>query len=131
MKLKRQQKTSSISSYVPSGLIAKTEKGYFYVKGNKRFKFVSDKAMSTWNLKVVDTTEAYLSEIKICGNIGFRDGTLIKDISNSKIYLISDSKKRHVTDPQVFIDLNYTKQDIVLASSKETACHVEGEKING
>ncbi|NDB81287.1 MAG: hypothetical protein EB127_00850 [Alphaproteobacteria bacterium] len=131
MKLKKRQQTSNLSSYVPSGLIAKTEKGYFYIKGNKRFKFISDKAMQTWNLKIVNTTEAYISNIKICGNLGFRDGTLIKDISSSKIYLISDSKKRHVVDPQVLVDLNYSKQDIIMVSQKEAGCHMEGERING
>jgi len=114
------------SPIVPSGLIAHTEKGYFYIKGLKKFKFVSERAMLSWNLPVISTTDDKLSEFKLFGTLGFRDGTLIKDISDGKIYLVSDSKRRHITDPDV---LEWLNTDIVKASQKEVLIHEEGDKL--
>lgn len=127
---RKSQPQSEISTFVPSGLIAHTEKGYFYVKGLKRFKFSSDRARDSWNLKVIETKEAYIANIKISGIVGFRDGTLIKDISNSKIYLISDNLKRHIVSPDVFKLLGYTKSEIVEVSQAEASFHKEGETLN-
>jgi hypothetical protein len=44
---------------------------------------------------------------------------------------IRDRKEHTSSDPQVLIDLNYSKQDIIVASLKETQCHPEGDKIDG
>jgi len=128
MLLRRRKQTNN--PRVPSGLIAKTEKGYFLVKGLKRFKFVSDRARDSWSIKIVETSEHSLIDIKISGIVGFRDGTLIRDISNHKLYLISDNKKRHVIDPDVLKSLNFTKNNIVLVSHKEATTHQDGESLN-
>ena len=116
---------------VPGGLIASTEKGDFLVKGSKRFKFVSSRARDSWNLKSVKTTEFAMSGYKIAGVVGFRDGTLIRDISNHKIYLISDYKKCHVVSPDFFKSLGYSMKDVLLVSSKELVVHQEGEPLYG
>ena len=79
------------SSIVPSGLIAHTEKGYFYVKGKKRFKFVSERAMKTWALPVINIKEEKMTGITIMGSLGLRDGTLAKDISDAIKSSISPS----------------------------------------
>lgn len=126
----RRRKRTNFAPFVPSGLIAKTEKGYFYVKGDKRYKFVSTRAVNSWGLKQINTTESLIKNIKICGILGFRDGTIIRDISNQKIYLISDNKKRNISDPDFFKTFDYKKEEIILVSSKEAACHKEGENIN-
>lgn len=127
--LLRRRKTNNPT--VPGGLIARTEKGYFLVKGSKRFRFVSDRARLSWNLRVVDTNELAMKDVKISGIIGFRDGTLIRDISNHKIYLISDYKKRHVINPDIIKNLGFRNDDILLVSAKETAVHQDGEILNG
>jgi hypothetical protein len=113
---------------VPSGLIAHTEKGYFYVKGQKRFKFVSDRAKDSWLLTVVETKEVMMKDYPVSGLLGFRDGTLVKDISDGKIYLISDSKRRHVVDPDVLL---WIDQEVVDAGEKEISVHQLGDKLNG
>jgi hypothetical protein len=127
--LKIFQKKSHKNNYtpvVPSGLIANTEKGYFYVKGKKRFRFISDRAMNSWDLPIVKTKEPMMSEFPVSGVLGFRDGTLVKDISDGKIYLISDSKRRHVTDPDV---LEWMDSEIITAGQKEIFVHAEGDKL--
>jgi hypothetical protein len=116
---------------VPGGLIARTEKGDFFVKGDKRFKFISNRARDSWKLKIIETDELAMQSIKIAGVIGFRDGTLIRDISSHKIYLISDYKKRHVVAPDIFKSLGYRMSDVILVSSKEAGVHQEGVVLNG
>jgi len=124
MLLRRKVRRSN--TRVPGGLIAQTEKGYFLVKGSKRFRFVSDRARESWNLKIIYTTEYAMKDIKISGIVGFRDGTLIRDISTHKIYLISDYKKMHVTDPDIFKNLGFVYKDVLLVSSKEASMHKDG-----
>jgi len=127
--LKRQRISSN--PRVPSGMIAHTEKGYFYIKGDKRFKFISDRARISWNLREVTTTESAMSDVKLSGIIGFRDGSLIRDVSTSKIYLIVDNKKMLVADPDVISDLGFKKHDIVLVSKREADFQKEGGHLNG
>lgn len=67
-----------------------------------------------------------MKDIKISGIVGFRDGTLIRDISTHKIYLISDYKKMHVTDPDIFKNLGFVYKDVLLVSSKEASMHKDG-----
>ena len=125
-KTSRQKLKKQHYPIVPSGLIAKTEKGYFYIKGNKRFKFVSDKAKDSWYLPIVETSEAMLVNYSSAGVLGFRDGTLIHDISDGRMYLISDSKRRHIIDPDV---LEWLDSEIIKVGQKEIFVHPEGEKL--
>lgn len=129
MRLFQKQKPSKTASPIaPSGLIAHTEKGYFYIKGTKKFKFVSERAMQSWCLPILETKESVIDSLKLFGSLGFRDGTLVKDISNGKIYLISDSKSRHITNPDV---LGWLGTEIIKVSNKEILSHEEGEELNG
>ena len=124
---KSQQPIKSFTPNVPSGLIAQTEKGYYYIKGKKRFKLVSERAMETWNLPVINTKEEKMVGIPVMGVLGLRDGTIAKDISDGKIYLISDSKRRHITNPDVLIWMN---SSIIDVSQKDISVHVEGDPID-
>ena len=126
--LKKKQTAKIYNPVVPSGLIAHTEKGYFYIKGNKKFKFVSERVIPSWNLPIVETSYENINKLIIAGTLGFRDGTLIKDISDGKIYLVSDSKRRHITDPDV---LEWLDTEMIKAGQKEVLIHEEGEPLNG
>ena len=126
--LRRKRQTTNPT--VPGGLIARTEKGDFLVKGGKRFKFVSDRARDSWKLRIIKTDEFAMRDVKVAGVIGFRDGTLIRDISNHKIYLISEYKKCHVTSPDTLVGLGFSQKDILLVSAKESSVHQEGDSLN-
>jgi hypothetical protein len=126
--LRRRRQTNPT---VPGGLIARTEKGDFLVKGAKRFKFVSNRARDSWSLRIVQTNEFAMQSIKIAGVIGFRDGTLIRDISSHKIYLISEYKKRHVVSPDIIRNLGFRIDDIILVSGREVSVHQDGDILSG
>jgi hypothetical protein len=126
--LRRKRQNNPI---VPGGLIAHTEKGDFLVKGNKRFKFISDRARDSWMLRIVETDELAMQNIKVAGIIGFRDGTLIRDISSHKIYLISEYKKRHITSPDIIKSLGFDKKKVLLVSNREASIHQDGDVLNG
>jgi len=124
---KKSKVIKSFNPIVPSGLIAQTEKGYFYIKGKKRFKFISERAMSTWSLPIINTTEQKLAGFPQMGTLGLRDGSLVKDISDGKIYLISDNKKRHITNPDV---LTWINSSIIEVSQKDILVHEDGDPLD-
>ena len=67
--------------------------------------------------------------MKLAGKLGFRDGTLIKNISDGKIYLISQNKRRHVTDPDTFSKYGLDRNSVVEVSDMETNMHDLGENL--
>jgi len=123
---KQQPQVLKISKQIPSGLIAQTDQGYFYIKGQKKFKFVSDNAMRSWNLPVIKTTSDILNKYVSAGILGYRDGTLVKDISDGRIYLISDSKRRLIVEPEVF---EWLPGDIKEVGRKEISIHTQGDVL--
>jgi hypothetical protein len=125
---KKSTKITKDAPFVPSGLIGSNAGSFYYVKGNKRFKFVSERAMQSWCLPVLKVNASFLNKLTSGGTLGFRDGSLVKDISDGKIYLISDSKRRHVVNPDV---LQWIDTEIIDAGQKEVLVHQEGESIDG
>ncbi len=113
----------------PSGLAVKTEKGTYWIKDGKRFKLISDRAADSWMFTTVLATENSLSGFKLVGKLGFRDGTLIKNISDGKIYLISQNKKRHIVDPDIFSRYGLDRSKIIEVSKNDCDMHQEGEEL--
>jgi len=124
------RRQTNFNPRVPSGMIAHTNKGYFYVKGDKRFRFISDRARESWNLRVIETTESAMTACKVVGVVGFRDGSLIRDISTNRVYLVVDNKRSLVVDPDDLKALGFKQHDIVLVSKKEADYQKEGEHLN-
>ena len=82
--------TISQPTNFPSGLAVKTDKGTYWIKDGKRYKLISDRAAQSWCFTTVNATEAALSGIKLVGKLGFRDGTLIKNIADGNVSSISE-----------------------------------------
>ena len=113
----------------PSGLAVKTDKATYWIKDGKRYKLISDRAVKSWMFTTVNATEAALSGIKLVGKLGFRDGSLIKNIADGKMYLVSQNKLRHVVDPDVFNRYGLDRSNIIEVSELEIKAHEIGEDL--
>lgn len=123
-------KPSTPTKY-PSGTCVVTELGRFYISNDYRHKIPTDRIFESWSFPlVVETTEAALAKYPILKSLGFRDGTLIKDISTGKMYVISKSLRRLIADPDVLSRLDRDESQVLLASQKEVLLHKEGEVFN-
>jgi len=121
--------TISQPTNFPSGLAVKTDKGTYWIKDGKRYKLISDRAAQSWCFTTVNATEAALSGIKLVGKLGFRDGTLIKNIADGKMYLVSQNKLRHIVDPDVFNRYGLDRSNLIEVSEAEIKAHDIGEAL--
>jgi hypothetical protein len=132
MKLFKNTKNTSIISQptnFPSGLAVKTDKATYWIKDGKRYKLISDRAAKSWSFTTVDATEAALSGIKLVGKLGFRDGSLIKNIADGKMYLVSQNKLRHIVDPDIFDRYGLDRSNLIEVSETEINAHDIGETL--
>ena len=132
MKLLRNTKSTLIISQptnFPSGIAVKTDKDTYWIKDGKRYRLISDRAAKSWSFTTVNATEAALTGIKVVGKLGFRDGTLIKNIADGRIYLVSQNKLRHIVDPDSFTKYGLDRSKVLEVSEAEVSAHDLGENI--
>ena len=67
--------------------------------------------------------------MKVAGKLGFRDGTLIKNIADGKMYLVSQNKRRHIVDPDSFDRYGLDRSKVIEVSELEAAAHDLGENL--
>lgn len=128
---KNTQNTLTISqpTNFPSGIAVKTDKATYWIKDGKRYKLISDRAAKSWTFTTVQATESALSSIKLVGKLGFRDGTLIKNIADGKLYLISQNKRRQIVDPDSFNTFGLDRSKVIEVSDSETNMHAIGDNL--
>lgn len=126
---KKQPATISSPTLIPSGLAVKTDKATYWIKDGKRFKLISDRAEKSWAFPTVKATEQAVAAMKVAGKLGFRDGTLIKNIADGKMYLISQNKKRHIVDPDSFDRYGLDRNKVVEVSEAEANAHNLGDNL--
>lgn len=134
MNVKNLFKTTTITlitspTNFPSGIAVKTVNGTYWIKDGKKYKLISDRAAESWCFQTANATEDALSGIKLAGKLGFRDGTLIKNIADGKIYLISQNKKRHIIDPDSFNKYGLNRSKVIEVSNSEADMHELGENL--
>jgi hypothetical protein len=113
----------------PSGIAVQTDKATYWIKDGKRYRLISDRATKSWSFTTVKATEAALSGIKLVGRLGFRDGTLIKNIADGKMYLVSQNKLRHIVDPDIFTKYGLDRSNLIEVSEAEIKAHDIGETL--
>lgn len=129
--LKNTKTTLTISqpTNFPSGIAVKTDKDTYWIKDGKRYRLISDRAAKSWSFTTVNATEAALTGFKLVGKLGFRDGALIKNIADGKIYLVSQNKLRHIVDPDSFTKYGLDRSRVIEVSEAEVSAHDLGENI--
>jgi hypothetical protein len=116
----------------PSGSFIKTEKGYYYiVNASKRYRITSERILRSWNpQRVILTTEAACVKYRVAAKLKYRNGSLIYNFANAKLYLISEGKRRQVMSPDVLRRIGAVGESITYASNEEVNLHEEGEPLN-
>jgi hypothetical protein len=90
---------------------------------------ISNRAAQSWCFTTVLATEAALTGIKLAGKLGFRDGSLIKNLADGKMYLVSQNKLRHIVDPDLFDRYGLDRSKVIEVSDKEISAHDLGENL--
>jgi hypothetical protein len=110
------------------GLMITDGENYWFIKGGKRMKCFSRRSFESWGLEPILLTPSAINAIKPGGILGFRDGSLIKDIVSGKIYLVSSSKVRLITEPTILDILG--RDRIIEVSPEEIDIHTKGEVLD-
>lgn len=115
----------------PAGVLLLTETGKWYLmQSTGKRKITSERVLESWDFGyTVFTSDIALSKTPAVGILGFRNGTLIKNIADAKLYLISDGKRRQIQNPDVLDLLFLREEDALLVSQDETNLHQEGEPL--
>lgn len=113
----------------PSGVAVETASGVYFIKGKTKFRAFSTRVADSWFFDTLQGSDITISNFKSGPPLGFRNGTLIKNFSDGKVYLISDNKKRLIEDPDVFDRYGFNRDYIVEVSQQETNLHEEGEVL--
>lgn len=131
MRLFKNMKKALISSPTnfPSGLAVKTDKATYWIKDGKRYRLISDRAAKSWYFTTVNATEQAVSGMKVVGKLGFRDGSLIKNIADGKMYLISQNKRRHIVNPDSFDTFGLDRSTVIEVSEAEANMHDIGDNL--
>jgi hypothetical protein len=132
---KKRQKTNPINpplvpTAYPSGVAVFDGTNTYFIKNNKKYRIISERAVKSWGFKVWYGSPESLSKIVLGGILAFRDGSVIKDVSNGKIYLVVNGLKQHITTPDFFTKFGVDPEYIIEVSAKEADLHKNGEPIN-
>lgn len=119
-----------VPTQYPSGVAVFDGTNTYFIKNNKKYRIVSDRALKSWGFNVWYGSPESLSKTPLGGILGFRDGSVIKDISNGKIYLVVNSMKQHITTPDFFTKFGIDRNFIIEVSAKEAELHKNGEPIS-
>lgn len=102
----------------------------YYIKGNTKFKLFSERAAQSWQFDPVPGSLASVAQFLYGGTLGFRDGSLIQNVADGKIYLVSGKQRRHITSPDIFARYGFDRSKVIEVSQAETNLHKEGEPLS-
>jgi hypothetical protein len=116
----------------PSGVFVETEKGYFYIATSaKRYHVTTKRVLDSWSPpRVVLSSEASCVKYKVAAKLKFRNGSLLQDVSDGKMYFISEGLRRHLTSPEAWAKVGAVDAPrgakVIRVSQDEINLHKEG-----
>ena len=126
-------KRVEVISYYPinkviDGLVYRWGSIEFMAKNGNAYKFYSTRARESWGLPVNPLNQYEDSFPRnVVGTLGFRDGSLIQNAKDGKIYIVSNAKRRLITAP--LGDYGFDYSQVVEVSDAEVQFHTEGPDI--
>jgi hypothetical protein len=79
--------------------------------------------------RIVESSEAAVSKYRIAAKMKFRNGSLIHNLADGKIYLIVDGQRRQIVSPDALAKIGATTGEAVTVSKDEINLHELGEEI--
>jgi Ni/Co efflux regulator RcnB len=115
----------------PAGTFVHSEKGWYLITAPaKRQHIISKRVLDSWApQRVVETSEAALAKYRVVARLRFRNGSLLQDMSDGKMYLISENSRRHITSPDVLERIGAVGERWMRVSSDEILLHPEGAPL--
>lgn len=138
----KRQKTSKYDNFVyypdtpqvyPAGTCVKTDKGtYLIMKDGKRYRITSQDIELSWRFPLtVITSETALSKYPLAlTRLPFRDGSLLNNIADGKLYLVSEGKLRHIVSPDFLNRIQRLREDAVVVSDADIKIMKVGDSIS-
>jgi hypothetical protein len=100
------------------------------IREAKRYYLPTQRVLDSWAFpRIVPTTEAAVKHYRVAAKIGFRDGSLIYNLADGKIYLIANNERRHITSPEALERVGARITDPVLVSEYEARLQRQGEDL--
>lgn len=115
--------TTDLTRLLP-GTVINIGKEYFFVHRTGLLEIPTKRVLQSWNFsRVVTLPKQSVLPMRVVGKLGFRDGTVIKDVSSGRTYIISLQRRVLVDDPDIFWLHGLTKRDVLRVSAAEAELH--------
>lgn len=128
---KTEKKLPTEPQVYPVGSAVESDGKYYYIKSSTvRMRIPSKYILQSWNFhRIIPTSEVALKDYKIMGRLGFRSGSLIHNVADGKIYLVSENKLRHIQSPEALELIGAGKDDAVTVPDTDIKLHDIGEPL--
>lgn len=125
----------TLTSLYPQGALLQDNKtgGVYYVEDGIKYPIWQKEIMQVNypNLKLTQISSDELAKYVTAANgVSFRDGTLIKSVADSKVYVISNGQRRWISNEQTFKQLGYDFANVKTVSEKVVSLHPLGQDLD-
>lgn len=121
---KRQKSLPTEPVRYPAGIGLSTPSGdYFLNKDGRRYKFPTKKVFDSWALPlVVTTSDIAVSKYPVAvTKMSFRDGSLLHNIVNGRMYLVTGGALCQIVAPETLEKLGLTMNDATVVGQADVA----------
>lgn len=116
--------------FYPTGMTVTDGETAFYIKGDQKIPYFSDRILNSWGTRVIRGSKASLDGYRKADSyMAFRPGSIVLDFADLKLYYIEGSKRRLITTPDFLSNLGLSDADAIKASRDEIMLHEQGEDI--
>ncbi|MBH41248.1 MAG: hypothetical protein CL685_00860 [Candidatus Magasanikbacteria bacterium] len=126
------KKITTATKHISGELIRLTDDNGLYYSKDATLYPIIDSAIATANFPKHNEKPASLSslgEVVIGTQVLFKDGVLVKDKRDHKVYVIEHGKKRHIASEKDFTTLGYDWENIVIVESFTLMQHQTGQPL--
>jgi len=123
--------TSSEISVFEQLVLDPVSNGIYYVKNDRKYPVVSPEIIDVnWpKMRVNNISSEELEGYRKSRSVKLKDGTLVKTENDLTVYVISNGKRRSLSNEETFTGLGYNWLDIKVVSNKVLLLHRLGKAI--